>query len=312
MQDSHTTASLRGISAVSSTVAWASGSQGAVLRTVNGGATWTTLTVPGAADLDFRGIHALDDRTAWIMSSGDGKKSQVFRTDDGGKTWSLLFSNPDPKGFLDAIALWDARRGMILGDPVDGHFAVFVTEDGGSSWQRRQTPPALEKEGAFAASNTALLLRGNSEAWFVTGGPGASRVFHSRDAGHTWNVTPTPIRAGGASEGIFSIGFSDSKHGVVVGGNYAKDKEPESNIAITRDGGRHWTRPRSPAPRGYRSAVIYVPDRKLWIVTGTSGSEFSREGENWKSFDNGSFNALSSAAGAVWAVGPKGRVAILN
>ena len=55
-QTSPTTERLRGVSAASDTVAWASGNRGTVVRTVDGGATWTRLAVPGAGDLDFRDI----------------------------------------------------------------------------------------------------------------------------------------------------------------------------------------------------------------------------------------------------------------
>jgi hypothetical protein len=51
----------------------------------------------------------------------------------------------------------------------------------------------------------------------------------------------------------------------------------------------------------------------MWIATGTSGSDFSiDDGVTWKQFDEGSFNALSSAGGALWAVGAKGRIGLLN
>jgi len=61
VQASNTTASLRGICAVSSSIAWASGSQGTWLRTVDGGRAWQTGQVEGAADLDFRGVRGFDD-----------------------------------------------------------------------------------------------------------------------------------------------------------------------------------------------------------------------------------------------------------
>ena len=54
------TARLRGLSAVSQNVAWASGSGGTVLRTVDGGATWESVGPPGTATLQFRDIEAFD------------------------------------------------------------------------------------------------------------------------------------------------------------------------------------------------------------------------------------------------------------
>ena len=70
---------------------------------------------------------------------------------------------------------------------------------------------------------------------------------------------------------------------------------------------------RPPAgPNGFRSAVVYVPELKLWIVTGTSGSDISTDGVSWKMFDAASYNAISFAGRAGWAVGAQGRIAALG
>jgi hypothetical protein len=57
-QTSGTSASLRGVSAVNANVVWASGAEGTWLRTIDGGAHWEASKVPGAEDLDFRGVRA--------------------------------------------------------------------------------------------------------------------------------------------------------------------------------------------------------------------------------------------------------------
>jgi photosystem II stability/assembly factor-like uncharacterized protein len=308
---SGTTASMRGVSAVSKKVVWASGTNGTYLQTVDGGVTWRVAVVPDAEGLDFRDVQGVDDRMAYLLSSGPGDKSRIYKTIDGGAHWDLQITNPDPAGFWDAMAFWDARHGMVLGDPVDGKFVILVTDDGGAHWQRKATPPALPNEGAFAASGTCLSARGKSEAWFGTGGPGAARVFHSTDAGDTWSVTTTPIRDDSASAGIFSLAFLEKQHGVAVGGDYNKAADAWHNIAITSDGGRTWVEPTGPNPSGFRSAVAYIADRKMWIATGTSGSDVSYDnGKSWKRFDEQAYNAigfLSSKTG--WAVGPKGALA---
>lgn len=309
LQTSNTTASLRGVSAVDDSVVWASGTGGTYLHTTDGGTHWMAAKVPGADSLDFRGILAIDARTVYLMSIGPGDKSRVYKTTDGGEHWTLQFTQPDPKGFFDAIAFWDASHGIIVGDALDGSAEVRVTSDGGATWERQKTPPALPDEGSFAASNTCLIVRGTSKAYYVTGGPGASRVFHSEDGGRTWTAATTPVRNDVASAGIFSIAFANSRDGIVVGGNYSKDKEDAGNIAITNDGGKSWSAP--PArPAGFRSAVAYVADRKMWIVTGTSGSDVSTDGgKSWKQFDDASYNAMSFAGKSGWAVGARGRVA---
>src|SRR4029077_15360981 len=114
--------------------------------------------------------------------------------------------------------------------------AILTTDDGGAHWQRQSGPVAGEKEGAFAASNSCLIVRGKRDAWFATGGPGGARVFHSADGGKNWTVATTPIRNDGAGAGIFSIAFSDAMHGVAVGGDYSKPNENAHNVAITSDG----------------------------------------------------------------------------
>jgi len=310
-QRSGTEASLRGLGAVNAKVVWASGTGGTYLRTTDSGANWRAGVVPGAERLDFRDLHAVDARTVYLMSIGSGEQSRIYKTLDAGVTWKLLFTNPDPNGFFDALAFWDARRGIVIGDAVDGHPAVFTTVDGGEHWRRQQTPAAVPNEGSFAASGTCLIVRGNREAWFATGGAGAARVFRSTDGGIHWTVAATPIRNDSASAGIFSLAFSDGARGIAVGGDYSKPEDSTKNIAVTSDGGHSWIAP-SGAPSGFRSAVVYVADRRMWIAAGTSGSDVSYDnGATWKTFDTGAFNAIGFVSGNVgWAVGPRGRVAM--
>jgi photosystem II stability/assembly factor-like uncharacterized protein len=110
---------LRGIDSVGKGIAWASGTNGTVLRTEDGGYLWQKCTVPpGAEKLDFRGIQAFDENTAIVMSSGKGDLSRLYKTTDGCQSWKLVFTNPDKDGFWDALEFLDAKHGYLLGDPV--------------------------------------------------------------------------------------------------------------------------------------------------------------------------------------------------
>ena len=53
LQSSHTTASLRGIHAVNSQIAWASGTAGTILRTLDGGRNWSQCAIPPNAARAF-------------------------------------------------------------------------------------------------------------------------------------------------------------------------------------------------------------------------------------------------------------------
>ena len=139
------TARLRGLSAVSERVAWASGSVGTVLRTTDKGATWQSVGPPGTSALQFRDIEAFDASTAVILSIGSGTDSRIYRTTDGGQTWTLVFQNQDPAAFYDCMAWFNKHRGLALSDPVNGRFRILATNDGGQTWQvvDADMPPAL-------------------------------------------------------------------------------------------------------------------------------------------------------------------------
>jgi photosystem II stability/assembly factor-like uncharacterized protein len=307
-QPSGTTASFRGIHIVNPLIVWVSGTAGTYVQTIDGGNTWHAEQVPGAEKLDFRAVWAFDGSTAFLLSIGTGDQSRIYKTSDAGAHWKLVFTNPDAKGFFDGIAFWDRTHGIVAGDPVDGRTTIFTTADAGDTWQRQSSPEAIGAEGAFAASNTSLALSGAHDVWL---GTTAARVLHSSDNGRTWTAAATPIRHDGSGAGVFSVAFRDPMHGIAVGGDYTKAGESRDNIAVTKDGGKTWTAPTGKPPAGFRSAVAYVLDAKLWVATGIAGSDVSSDdGATWKQFDSTGYNAvafLSSAAG--WAVGPRGRIA---
>jgi photosystem II stability/assembly factor-like uncharacterized protein len=251
------------------------------------------------------------------MSIGDS--SRIYRTTDGGRSWSLRWSASRKGTFLDAIRFWDARHGIAMSDPVGGRFLLLTTEDGGASWQEvppERIPPALPGEGAFAASGSCLAVWGVRDVWFGTGGATVARVFHSADRGRSWTVAETPVRAGVASAGIFSVAFRSVRDGVVAGGDYQQPALRGRNLARTSDGGRTWTLTDSAAsPAGYRSAVAFVPATagRALIAVGLSGTDRSSDGgATWTRVDSVAYNSVALAgSGAAWAVGPKGRIARL-
>jgi photosystem II stability/assembly factor-like uncharacterized protein len=312
-QTSGTDAQLRGISAVSAQIAWASGTKGTVLKTLDGGQHWLNVSVSGAEALDFRDIQAFDANTAFVLSIGPGEQSRIYKTSNGGAHWQLQFTNHDPKAFYDCFAFWDRKHGLAVSDSVDGRFPLLITNDG-ENWaplHPRDMPNALANEGAFAASGTCLVTLGNKNAWFVTGGP-AARIFHSSDRGQTWTVSATPIQSGEASQGIFSVVFWRERAGAVVGGDYKNPKAAVKNAAYTVDGGKTWNLA-AKSPAGYRSAVAVVPgpSPSLLVAVGTTGSDYSADGgKTWTSFDQTEYNAVSFASSRDgWAVGPQGRIA---
>jgi hypothetical protein len=111
---------LRGISAASERVIWASGSGGTILRTGDGGRSWQRVSPPDTSGLDFRDVDAIDERTAYALSIGPGDASRIYKTADAGATWTLQFRNTDQQAFYDAMAFSSASSGYAVSDSVDG------------------------------------------------------------------------------------------------------------------------------------------------------------------------------------------------
>jgi photosystem II stability/assembly factor-like uncharacterized protein len=316
VQTTGVTQRLRGVSAVSERVAWASGAGSTVLRTTDGGQRWQKLNVT-TETLDFRDIDAVDAQIAYVMSIGNGPDSRIYKTTDAGNTWNLQFRNDDPKAFLDAMSFWDANHGIAFGDSVDKQFYILTTSDGGRTWSRVSTtdlPPAQGNEGAFAASGTNIAVFGKTHAWIGTGAATKSRVLRTSDGGRTWQVADTPL-ASGPSSGIFSIAFRDPKHGVIAGGDYRKEQEAVDNLAVTSDGGITWTLVQGLS--GFRSVVAYVPGTKTptLIALGPSGGDYSwDDGRTWKQIDGPGFDTFSFARGRQlgWGAGNEGKLGKLT
>jgi photosystem II stability/assembly factor-like uncharacterized protein len=300
-------ARLRGISAASDRIAWASGTAGTVLRTTSGGDSWTRIAVPGAEELDFRDIDAFDGDVAYVLSIGNGDASRIYKTIDAGRSWVLQLANTDPRVFLDAMAFWSRDRGVAYSDSVDGRFVIFMTTNG-RTWDDR-LPPALPNEGAYAASGTNVAAHGD-HVWI---GTTASRVLHSADRGRTWTIARTPIPTSD-SAGIFSIAFRDALHGIAVGGDYRKEAEAVDNAAVTSDGGTTWTLSRGLS--GYRSAVAHVPRSKSsWIAIGPLGADITADdGRTWTPLLGAGFHAFTFAPGKAigWGAGERGGIARLE
>jgi hypothetical protein len=352
IEESHTTASLRGIHNVGGGVAWASGTNGTVLRTEDGGYLWQTCAVPpGAEKLDFRGVQAFDENTAIVMSSGPGDQSRLFKTTDGCQTWKLVFTNPDKEGFWDNLRFESpnpqlrehTRQGVLIGDPVQGRFAIFISSDLGNAWTNiadkgmKELPRAHGGEALFAASNSSADAVGDAgNLAFVTGGTGGPRMLHLVGGGlvlDTWMTLPTfeettiHFPHATESQGAFSIAHRQIDQVtfdfMVVGGDYLKPNASGVSVFLPAPTYSFFMRhqkatyPTTP-PHGYRSAVAWDIDQKLWITVGPNGTDISTDdGKNWRPLTpsptdppdaDKNWNALSLP----FVVGPHGRIGRLR
>tara|TARA_R110000868_G_scaffold63499_1_gene191567 strand:- start:2317 stop:3372 length:1056 start_codon:yes stop_codon:yes gene_type:complete len=311
-QTSGVSSNLRGLAVVNADIAWVGAPDGVVLRTIDGGQSWTQSRIEGAAGLDLRSAHGFDGDHALFFTAGS--PARLFETRDGGASFSLVYEDAADAAFFDGLAFWDDLRGIAFSDPVDGAFHILLTEDGGQSWTPAEgLPEPLESEAGFAASDSGVAVGENGRVWIGTGGGARARILASEDFGASWHVVNTPLASAQSGAGIFSIAVSGNTL-VATGGDYTREDERAGVAAYSLDGGRAWFEPGDP-PGGYRSAVAALPGLGgHFLAVGPNGADLSRDGGRiWEGISRPGYNAVAFAPGSSlgWAVGTDGRIARL-
>jgi len=324
-----TAVSFRGLHALNSSQAWACGSKGTVVSTSDGGQTWAIRSIDGLQETELRSIHAWS--AAELVVATAGTPCRIYRSEDAGQSWRVVYENLDPHAFINGMRFWNAGVGFAFGDPIASRLMAWISEDRGRSWRESSLLPVplATGEAGFAASNSSLLLFGEQSVWIGLGGAvGSAQVFMSDDRGASWQRSAVPPISSGPSSGIFSLARSPDGTVIAVGGDFMDPERETGNAAIFDPGTRQWHAPQGRPPRGYRSAIVYLPqplaiavqsDRAerpalgliRWIAVGPGGSDWSSDGEHWQPLSEEPFHALSLAAdGSLWASGARGRIAI--
>ena len=258
-QDSGTNQLLIAVSPVNAKVVWAAGTSGTFVVTTDGGQTWRSGQVPGAENLQFRGVRAFSENVAYLLSIGNYPRNfRIYKTEDGGSTWTMQFENKLVGAFYDCFAFWTPTQGIAHSDSVNGVFPDQRTEDG-TTWQSiaSNMPPALPGEFSFSSSNTCVATQGADNAWIATGGASSARILATTDGGNTWAAYDTPI-VSNPSAGAFTVDFRDAEHGIVGGGDLNPSDPDQARDAASHDGGQTWRFTNRPPVTGAIFGLSYV------------------------------------------------------
>ncbi|GAB3404399.1 WD40/YVTN/BNR-like repeat-containing protein [Flindersiella endophytica] len=196
----------------------------------------------------FRGLAAVDHRTAWLAGSG----GTVLRTSDSGRTWRNV-SPPDASAleFRDVEA-FDSRHAVVLAIGTGEDSRVLLTSDGGATWRAtfvNDEPAAFYDCVTFLDRKHGLALSDPVEGKF--------RILATHDGGASWRVQPGDGMPA-ALEGEFA--FAASGTCLVSGPGhtawFATGGGASARVFRTSDGGRHWQATATPVASG-PSAGIY-------------------------------------------------------
>lgn len=204
-------------------VGFLGGSDGAVLRTRDGGQTWQSGILPAGGDV--RDLHFLDSLKGLVLESGN----RAYLTTDGGRTWRLAES-------LSGLSL-----GTVGKVPMDGGIAYlyFAGLDGCVLGPGPESSsPARYWVPGRPALRTARFL--DTSLGFAAGDRGI--LARTRDGGGTWDtlrlltagasVAGAGSRVADSTAKILALDFLNRRHGFAVG--------EKGLLFETRDGGRTW------------------------------------------------------------------------
>lgn len=309
------TLSIRAIEVWNDTTVWFGSDQG-VVGVIGGKKPKLAQLKYNDTLLAFRSI-ARNSNAVFLLNAGS--PAVLYKSHFNGNEAEFMtevYSENHPAVFYDAMSFSDEMRGVAMGDPTHGCMSVLLTTNGGLSWRKISCeilPKTLQGEAGYAASNSTLVTK-DSNIWLASGGS-VARVFYSPDFGKSWEVFNTPIVAGQAMQGIYSMDFYDDKHGVIFGGDWNFKTDNMANKAITRDGGKTWQLVNGGSNPGYRSCVQFFPESNAQeiIAVGSEGIDYSFDGGiNWKKLSNEGFYTLRFVDTQTAYVAGKGRISKIH
>lgn len=163
-----------------------------VVRTVDGGETWTPVTL--APDLPAYGLSRssfTDSSNGWVVAGSidEDDTGAVLRTADGGLTWKVA-PIPDAKQVPQSVFFIDANNGWIVGATEDetgepGPSQILATKDGGATWEVK----------AKVASSLRCVQFVDAQNGMASGSGG--KVYRTTDGGATWSDAGTHDWTGG-------------------------------------------------------------------------------------------------------------------
>ncbi|MCG8329939.1 MAG: Omp28-related outer membrane protein [Chitinophagales bacterium] len=217
LQNSGVTDDLTCVSLVSPEIGYVGGAYGLLLKTTDGGTTWTEITSNAftgyVSDLRF-----ISPDTGYVHGWGD-----IFKTYNGGNTWSQVYSAPSWHYF--AMDFWDEDHFTIAGREQVNPHDYWTTKAGISGWNGgnfpQSSPSSQYHDMQYLSADTILALR--------FGG-----ISRSTDGGDTWIYQEGPAGNHGWNE-LFYVNHTV---GYVGGTHYGLD---QGIVHKTTDGGHSYT-----------------------------------------------------------------------
>ena len=215
------------------------GDRGTILRTNDGGTSWSAVETPATAAL--RAVEFVNGAHAFAV--GDG--GTALRSDDGGRTWGPVveMAGMTNGANLRSVACAGSGRCIVVGDK--GAFVEYSPDGSWTNWTRRG-----------GVNLHAAVWRDGNES--VAVGANVIMRYTSKSS------APEAIRIPNVGE-LTSVRFADPQHGLAIGTNGSSGV-----IVRTADAGKSWTA--QPAATTSRLTSLAIVDANVMVAVGTEGT----------------------------------------
>ena len=235
-------------------IGWAVGHDAVILRTGDGGASWTMVYHAPQEELPLLDVWFRDARSGFAV----GAYGYFLATEDGGETWAPRTISEDDFHLNALVPVEDRDSGSQPTASQRLYIAaeagvVYRSDDGGETWRELSSPYAGSWFGGLAIDENRVLLTGLR-----------GHLFHSEDAGDTWNRVATGTHA--TLTGAVSL----PSGAIVVTGL-------EGSVLVSGDGGRSVSTRRLPSREGL-SAALPLGDGGVLLI-GEQGVRRLPQGE---------------------------------
>ena len=248
-----TTSKLLAIDFPSSSVGYIVGEDTTILKTTDGGQTWSQLSTNGIQTQSLAyaitDVHFVDELIGFIVVGYSG----TYKTIDGGQSWALVAGQTSNMCFPQTIYPFSENSYFIGGA---GCFEGAIIDEFASGTWTRNTPAGLfwdsqenVQEIDFVNSNLGLAAVKNQY------------LLRTTDGGQSWDTVPTGIDPNGFLTSVLMV------NDTLCYAGYANVNTSGFGVLMSVDGGLTWA-------EDVNSATFFYPDY-FCLTSANNGTIYS-------------------------------------